>query len=224
MLLGGIDLIPGFTVIGLVNGGTFALLAIGIVLIYRVSGVLNFAHGAVAMFSTFCAYQVSERWGQPAWLGLLAAIAMGMGLGYVIERFTIRPLADRTALVRTTVTIGWLLVLQEVAGIIWHKNAYHQAVKVIPLHRLFTAPGGAPVATDQFLMVIVALGLAAAVAAVLKVTSFGAQMRAVADDRTAARLWGIDVNRVTSASWVIGSGMAAVAGVLLTPRLNFDEV
>jgi branched-subunit amino acid ABC-type transport system permease component len=224
MLLAGINLIPGFTVIGLVNGGTYALLAIGIVLIYRVSGVLNFAHGAVAMFSTFCAYQVSERWGEPAWLGLLTAVAVGMGLGYVIERFTIRPLADRTALVRTTVTIGWLLVLQEMAGIIWGKNAYHQAVKVVPLDRLFTAPGGATVATDQFLTVVVALGLAAGMAAILRATSFGAQMRAVADDRTAARLWGIDVNRVTSASWVIASGMAAVAGVLLTPRLNFDQV
>ncbi|MHB8670245.1 MAG: branched-chain amino acid ABC transporter permease [Acidimicrobiales bacterium] len=224
MLLAGVNLLPGFTVIGIVNGGTFALLAIGIVLIYRVSGVLNFAHGAVAMFSTFCAYQVSERWHQPAWIGLLAAVAAGMALGYVIERFTIRPLADRTALVRTTVTIGWLLVLQELAGIIWGKNSYHQAVKVVPLNRLFTAPGGAPVATDQFLMVAVAIGLAAVVAGVLRQTSFGAQMRAVADDPDAARLWGIDVNRVTAASWVVGSAMAAVAGVLLTPRLNFDQI
>src|SRR5207302_5246603 len=139
-------------------------------------------------------------------------------------RFTVRPLANRSTLVRTTVTIGWLLVLQEIAGIIWGKNAYHQAVKVIPLDRLFTAPGNAPVATDQFLTLVVAIGLAAAVGAVLRYTSLGAQMRAVADDPTAARLWGISVDRVTSASWMIGSGMAAVAGVLLTPRLNFDQV
>src|SRR5437660_9581547 len=112
----GVSLLPSFTVIGLVLGGTYALAAIGLVLIYRVSGVLNFAHGAVAMFSTFCAYQVSVRWHEPAWVGLLAAVAVGMALGYVIERFTIRPLAGRTALVRTTVTIGWLLALQELAG------------------------------------------------------------------------------------------------------------
>ena len=224
MLLAALDLIPGFTVIGLVNGGTFALLAVGLVLIYRVSGVLNFAHGAVGMFSTFCAYQVSIEWGYPAVIGLVAAIVVGMALGYVIERFTVRPLANRSTLVRTTVTIGWLLVLQELAGIIWGKNAYHQAVKVIPLDRLFTAPGNAPVATDQFLTVLVAIVLAAGVAVVLRYTSLGAQMRAVADDPTAARLWGISVDRVTSASWMIGSGMAAVAGVLLTPRLNFDQI
>jgi branched-chain amino acid transport system permease protein len=211
-------------VIGLVNGGTFAMLAIGLVLIYRVSGVLNFAHGAVAMFSTFCAYQVSFRWHQPPFVGLLAAIAVGMALGYVIERFTIRPLADRSTLVRTTVTIGWLLVLQEIAGVIWGKNAYHQAVKIVTLDRLFTAPGGAVVATDQLLTVVVAIALATAVAIALRTTSFGTQMRAVADDPPTARLWAIDVNRVTAASWVVGSGMAAVAGVLLTPRLNFDQI
>ena len=224
MLLASANLLPGFTVIGLVNGGTFAMLAIGLVLIYRVSGVLNFAHGAVAMFSTFCAYQVSFRWHKPAFVGLLAAIAVGMALGYIIERFTIRPLANRSTLVRTTVTIGWLLVLQELAGVIWGKNAYHQAVQVVRLNRLFTAPGGAVVATDQLLTVLVAVILAIAVAAALKLTSFGAQMRAVADDPPTARLWGIEVNRVTAASWVIGSGMAAVAGVLLTPRLNFDQI
>ena len=222
-MLAGFNLIPGFTVIGLTNGGTFALLAIGLVLIYRVSGVLNFAHGAVAMFATFCAYQVSVEWEYPALVGLLAAVVVGAGLGYVIERFTIRPLRDRSALVRTTVTIGWLLALQELAAIIWGKTQYHQPVKVVSLSRLFTAPGGAPVATDQFLILVVASGLALATAFALRATSFGAQMRAVADDTVAARLWGINVNRVTAASWMAGSAMAAVAGVLLTPRLNFDQ-
>lgn len=220
----GADLLPGFTVIGLVNGGTFALLAIGLVLIYRVSGVLNFAHGAVAMFGTFCAYQVSIKWHQPAVLGLVVAVAVGMALGYIIERTTIRPLAARSTLVRTTVTIGWLLVLQQVAGLIWGMNSYHQAVRVVPLSRLFTAPGGAPVATDQLLTVTAAIALALGVAAILRFTSLGAQVRAVADDPTAARLWGINVDRVSSFSWMVGCGMAAVAGVLLTPRLNFDQI
>jgi branched-subunit amino acid ABC-type transport system permease component len=224
MPIAGVSLLPGLTVIGLVNGGTFALLALGLVLIYRVSGVLNFAHGAVAMFATFCAYQVSIKWHEPAIVGLLVAVAVGMALGYVIERVTIRPLASRSALVRTIVTIGWLLVLQQVAGLIWGMNAYHQAVKVVPLSRLFTAPGGAPVATDQLLTVATAIVLAIGLAAVLRFTSLGAQVRAVADDPSAARLWGINVNQVSSFSWMVGCGMAAVAGVLLTPRLNFDQI
>ena len=86
-------LLPGYTVIGITLGGIYALAAIGLVLIYRVSGVLNFAQGAVSMFSAFVAYQVSTVMGAPAVVGLLAAIVAGGAIGYVIERFTIRPLA-----------------------------------------------------------------------------------------------------------------------------------
>src|SRR5207253_3778112 len=102
-------LLPGYTVIGITLGGIYALAAIGLVLIYRVSGVLNFAHGAVAMFSTFIAYQLAVKDGLPAWLGLIAAIAAGMAIGYVIERFTMRPLTGRPALTKVVITIGWLL-------------------------------------------------------------------------------------------------------------------
>src|SRR5436190_13353491 len=105
----GWSLIPSFTVIALVLGGLFALAAIGLVLIYRVSGVLNFAHGAVAMFSTFIAYQVSVQSGLPGWIGLLAAVAAGIAMGFVIERFTMRPLAGKPVLTKVVITIGWLI-------------------------------------------------------------------------------------------------------------------
>ena len=67
-----------------------------------------------------------------------------------------------------------------------------------------------------------AIGLSLGIAAVLRWTTLGAAMRAVADDPAAARLWGINVNRVTAASWMLGSGVAAIAGVLITPLINFD--
>src|SRR5437016_84273 len=111
-------LFPGYTVIGITLGGIYALAAIGLVLIYRVSGVLNFAQGAVSMFSAFIAYQVSTVMGYPAAVGLLAAIVAGGAIGYLIERFTIRPLAGRSALSKVVVTIGWLLVLQTATGAI----------------------------------------------------------------------------------------------------------
>src|SRR5207237_1663478 len=131
ILASGWALIPSFTVIGLVLGGTYALAAMGLVLIYRVSGVLNFAHGAVAMFSTFIAYQIAEKWGLPPILGLFAAIAAGMVLGFVIERLTIRPLQGRPPLTKVVVTIGWLLVLQTGAGLIWKNTAYHAPVHLV---------------------------------------------------------------------------------------------
>jgi branched-chain amino acid transport system permease protein len=214
-------LLPSYTVIGLVLGGTFALAAIGLVLIYRVSGVLHFGHGAVAMFSTFIAYTVSVEWGAPAILGLFAAIVFGAGLGYAIERFTIRPLRDRPALTKVVVTIGWLLVLQTLAGRIWKNTAYHRPVQLVsrsgfkmPLIHLI-------IGYDQLTTMLVALALALGTAALLRYTTLGISMRAVADDPDSARLWGVNVDRVTAASWMVGSAMAAIAGVLITPLISF---
>jgi branched-chain amino acid transport system permease protein len=218
------DLLPGYTVIGITLGGIYALAAIGLVLIYRVSGVLNFAQGAVSMFSAFVAYQVSTVMEYPAAIGLLAAIVAGGAIGYLIERFTIRPLAGRSALSKVVVTIGWLLVLQTAAGLIWGQTAYHRPVQLVSI-RGFTFPGtSVVVGWDEFTTIVVALGLAFGTAAVLRWTTFGTSMRAVADDPVAARLWGIDVNRVMAVSWVAGSAMGAIAGVLITPRINFDPI
>jgi branched-subunit amino acid ABC-type transport system permease component len=222
------QLVPVFAISGLALGGVYALAATGLVLIYRVSGVLNFAHGAVAMFATFIAYQVSVVDGRPPWQGLIVALVAGATIGFVIEYFTIRPLAGRPALTKVAVTIGWLLVLQTAAGLIWGTTSYHSPVEVAPTNG-FEVPGGdrlvgfpVIVGWDQMTIFLVAMGLSLGVAAVLRFTTLGAEMRAVADDPAAARLWGINVNRVTAASWMLGSGMAAIAGVLITPLISFD--
>jgi branched-chain amino acid transport system permease protein len=221
VIFAGVNLLPDFTVVGLVLGGTYALAAIGLVLIYRVSGVLNFAHGAVAMFSTFIAYQVSVKWGWPGPVGLLAAMVAGMVIGLAIEVLTMRPLAGRPPLVKVIVTIGWLLVLQTTAGKIWGNTAYHRPVKLVSSHGFRFPLGHVVIGYDQLVTLVVAIGLALGTAALLRFTVLGTSMRAVADDPASARLWGISVNRVTAASWMAGSAMAAVAGVLITPRINF---
>jgi branched-chain amino acid transport system permease protein len=145
-------------------------------------------------------------------------------VGYVIERFTIRPLAGRSALSKVVVTIGWLLVLQTSAGLIWGQTAYHRPVQLASIQG-FTFPGtSVVVGWDELTTIVVALGLAFGTAAVLRWTTFGTSMRAVADDPDAARLWGINVNRVMAVSWIAGSAMGAIAGVLITPRINFDPI
>ena len=121
-------------------------------------------------------------------------------------------------------TIGWLLVLQTAAGLIWGQTAYHRPVQLVSIHG-FTFPGtSVVVGWDEFTTIVVALGLAFGTAAVLRWTTFGTSMRAVADDPETARLWGINVNRVMAVSWMAGSAMGAIAGVLITPRINFDPI
>lgn len=222
--------LKNFTASGLAHGGVYALAAIGLVLIYRVSGVLNFAQGAVATVSAFVAYtlvyQAAPSW-MPGWLpaiyGLIAAIVTGCVIGFLMEYLTIRPLTGRPQIVKVAVTIGWLLVLQQLAGLVWGFTAYHPPINLVPQDATFVIPGtNVFIGFNQLLVIIVAGGLAIGIAALLRFTTLGASMRAVADDPQAARLWGIPVNRVTAASWIIGSAMAAVAGVLITPFITFN--
>ncbi|HEV7536277.1 MAG TPA: branched-chain amino acid ABC transporter permease, partial [Acidimicrobiia bacterium] len=126
------------------------------------------------------------------------------------------------ALVKVVVTIGWLLVLQTAAGLIWGATAYHQPVRLVSRDGFHLVGTDVTVGYDQLTTVIVALVFALAVAALLRYTTLGNAMRAVADNPDTARLWGISVNRVTAASWMVGSAMAAVAGVLITPLIAFD--
>jgi branched-subunit amino acid ABC-type transport system permease component len=217
-----LNLLPAFTVIGLTLGGLYALSGIGLVLIYRVSGVLNFAQGAVAMVSAFVAYEAAVVRGLPTWVGLGAGIAAGAALGYVMERFTIRPLAGRPAAVKVAVTIGWLLILQTVAGLVWGFTSFHRAVEVVSRSGT-TFPGtSVVVGYDQMTIIGVSVVLAFGIAALLRWTPLGVSMRAVSDDPATARLWGITVNRVTAASWMLGSAMAGLAGVLITPMIDFN--
>src|SRR5438034_11219715 len=108
-----------YTIIGLSLGGIFALAALGIVLIYRVTGVLNFAHGAMGMFSTFVAWQVfygSPHPGMPSWavtaLAILAGLAFAVFLGLVLELAVFRWVRNRPQVVKAVITIGVLLALQ----------------------------------------------------------------------------------------------------------------
>jgi branched-subunit amino acid ABC-type transport system permease component len=213
---------------GLAYGGVYALAALGLVLIYRVSGVLNFAHGGVATVSAFIAYFFAVQVKFPTWvpaplLGLLAAVVVGCLLGFLIEWLTIRPLTGRPAIVKVAVTIGWLLVLQQVAGLVWGFTAYHNPIRFVDQNATFPVPFTVVrFGYDSLLVIAVALVLSGATAWLLQSTTLGASMRAVSDDPRGARLWGINVDRVTALSWVIGSGMAAIAGVLITPFIKFD--
>jgi branched-subunit amino acid ABC-type transport system permease component len=211
---------------GLADGGVYALAALGLVLIYRVSGVLNFAQGAVATVSAFVAYTFANMWFKGTaygpWMGLAAAIVTGAVIGFLIEALTIRPLTGRPPIIKVAVTIGWLLVLQQIAGLVWDFTGYHPGINLVGQNDGFQVPGtDVRFGYNHLLVILVALALAAGTAYMLQRTTLGASMRAVSDDARGARLWGINVDRVTALSWVMGSAMAAVAGVLITPFILF---
>ena len=215
-----------YTIIGLSVGAIFALAALGIVLIYRVTGVLNFAHGAMGMFSTFVAWQVFYGYphrGMPSWAVTAEAILVGLVFAVVLGLMLLvfRWVRNRPQIVKAVITIGVLLALQSTASLIWKNNQYHLPIYLAPQDWTRTV-AGVPIGFNSILIVVVALGLAFGLGALLRWTAFGRAMRAVSDNPTSAALWGVRVDYVGAVSWMLGSLVAAVAGILITPFINFD--
>jgi branched-subunit amino acid ABC-type transport system permease component len=217
-----------YTIIGLSLGAVFSLAALGIVLIFRTTGVLNFAHGAMGMFSTFVAWQFFYGWAHPGWPGWLqvtiavvAAIVFAALLGLFLELAVFRWVRTRPPVVKAVITIGVLLALQSAASLIWKNNAYHLPIYIAPQSWSWTV-ADVPISANAVLIVVVSLGLALGLAAFLRYTSFGRSMRAVSDSPISASLWGVPVGKIGAVSWMLGSVIAAVAGILITPFINFD--
>jgi branched-chain amino acid transport system permease protein len=223
------DEFAAYTIIGLSLGGVFALAALGIVLIYRATGVLNFAHGAMGMFSTFVAWQVFYGWVHPSWLpgwaltaaAILAGLVFAAALGLVLELAVFQWVRTRPPVTKAVITIGVLLALQSAASLIWKNNQYHLPIYIAP--QTWNAHvAGVPIGANYVVIVVVAIGLAFGIAAFLQLTRLGRAMRAVSDDPVSASLWAVPVGKVGVVSWMLGSLIAAVAGILITPFINFD--
>lgn len=219
-----------YTIIGLSLGGIFALAALGIVLIYRTTGVINFAHGAMGMFSTFIAWQIFYGFSHPFWpgwlstlLSVLAGLVFAALLGLALELGVFRWVRTREPVVKGVITVGVLLVLQSAASLIWKNNQYHLPIYILPQQWVWVVPlADVPIGANSIVIILAAIGLAVGLAAFLRFNSFGRAMRAVSDSPTSAALWGVPVVRVGAASWMLGSLVAALAGILITPFINFD--
>ena len=235
------------TIAGFVLGGIFTLSAIGIVLVYRVTGVLNFAQGAMGMFSTFIAWYVIHQFHPLAAnsgeaftnlpsiaVGVVCALLFSILLGLVLEFAVFQWLRGRPALVKAVITVGILLFLQSVAALLFGSTQYHEAIKFFdPTHcppnnsACYTwFPGGNfGIGYDQLLVIGVSLVLAGGLFVFLKVARIGVAMRAVSEDAVAASLWGLPVGRSGALAWVMGSVVATIAGILLiSVGVSFDTV
>lgn len=199
------------TLAGLSVGGAAALTGIGLVVTHRATGVLNFAHGAIAMVCAYLLRQFTVEWGWPLALGaavtlLLVAPAIGMAL----ERFVFRPLSVLGGDPAQTLvaSIGVFVLLVGGAALVWGTGARADAPTLV--------------SADPWGQLAVAVALAVGVGTVTRWTRFGTELRAVVDDRPLAVLGGIDADRVAAAGWAFGSFTAGLTGVLLAPYVRLD--
>ncbi|MDO0931940.1 ATP-binding cassette domain-containing protein [Streptomyces sp. DG2A-72] len=199
------------TLAGLSVGSAAALTGIGLIVTYRATGVLNFAHGAIAMVCAYALRQCVVEWGWPLWLGaLVTLVVLAPGLGVVLERFVFRPLSVLGSDPAQTLvaSIGVFVLLVGGAALVWGQGARDDAPELV--------------SADPWGQLAVVAVLATGVGAVIRWTRFGRELRAVVDDRQLAVLGGIDADRVAAAGWAFGSFTAGLTGVLLAPYVRLD--
>jgi branched-chain amino acid transport system permease protein len=205
---------------GLVQGSVYALVALGYTMVYGILGLINFAHGEVVMVGAMVALtalQILLAFAVSPVLAVLfslcVAISACMALGYAIERIAYRPLRNAPRLAPLITAIGVSIVLQTLAMMIWGRE-YHAFT--LPFANNLHALGGAIITDVQLGIVIIAVMMMSGLTLLIHRSRFGRAMRAVAENPTAAALMGVDINRVISATFMLGSALAAVAGFMVS--------
>jgi len=206
---------------GIVLGAIYALVALGYTMVYGILGLINFAHGEVVMIGALAALTaVQLLMGSGvalpgpliAALGLLFALPVCMALGYAIERAAYRPLRAAPRLAALITAIGVSILLQNAAMLVWGRQ-YHSFPALLPAtpHTL----AGATVSDLQIFIVALAAAIMAGLIALVHRTRLGRAMRATAQNPEVAGLMGVNINTVISLTFVIGSALAAVAGIMV---------
>jgi branched-chain amino acid transport system permease protein len=189
----------------------YGIFAIGIVLIYRASRVLNLAHGAMAMLPAYLLYALSEM-GLPVLAAFPLALATGGGLGWGVERVFVRRLREESLTAQTVGTVAALGILVAAVAKIWG-TASLRAVGIFPEGHLNVSRS--IIRYGELGLFAVMLVVAAVLFTLLSRTDLGLMMRGSAESRLAASLMGVNPDRMISLTWVIGGTLAALAGILL---------
>ena len=204
-----------FTLGGISFGMVYAAIALSLVLIWRGTRILNYSQGAMAMFTTYIAFTVIGHTGNH-WAGFAAALAAGLVLGAVIERTVIRPVENKPPLNAVVVTIGLLVFLEGLAGIIYggQYRSFPAAFSITGLHAGSLALG---ISLNDVFVAAAVLAAALGLAVLFRFTSAGLRLRAAAFNTYAARLLGVRVGRMFTLGWALAGLIGALAGVLVSP-------
>nr|WP_233161028.1 branched-chain amino acid ABC transporter permease [Aquitalea sp. ASV11] len=210
----------------MVLGSIYALIALGYTMVYGIMGLINFAHGEVVMIGAMvCITVVSTLMHSgvdlPGWaivlIGTLVAIPACALLGFVIERVAYRPLRGAQRLAPLITAIGLSISLQQIAILIWGRN-------YIPFPDLLNADTvsimGASITKLQIMIVVLCLVLMTGLLVVVEKTKLGRAMRATSQNPAVAGLMGVNVNTIISATFMLGSALGAIAGVMVATNYS----
>jgi branched-chain amino acid transport system permease protein len=203
---------------GVATGSLYGALALAVVLIFRTSGIVNFAQGEMAMFSTFVAWALLEA-GLPVGLAILATLGLSLLGGMVIERLLMRPFEGGDHLTLAIVTLGLFILVNSGAGWIWgFENRSFPSIFPDDTIGL----GGVDVPLESVGIVLLLLGVVGVLYLFFQRTKLGLALRAVSVNPESSRLSGISVGRTLMVGWGLAALVGALAGALIAPRLFLD--
>lgn len=200
---------------GISLGSVYALIALGYTMVYGIAKMLNFAHGDVIMIGCYIVFTIVSTLSLPTWLGIILSIVFCTLLGIVIEKVAYKPLRSASSSLAVLITaIGVSYLLQNVALLIFGANtkAFTSIVKMDPIK---LAGGALSITGETIITIACCIIIMIALTLFVNKTKAGQAMLAVSEDKGAAQLMGINVNGTISLTFAIGSGLAAVAGMLL---------
>ncbi|WP_127782366.1 ABC transporter permease [Rhodococcus sp. X156] len=206
-----------FTILGLVLGAVYAIAASGLVLTYNTSGIFNFAHGAQAMLGAFCYWQLRSGWGLPTPVALLITLGViGPLMGWGLYLFIMKGLRNTAEVTKIVVTVSILLGAIYLSHWFWDPKDSRSSEKFFGNSSQIDLFGSV-ISTHDLIALVVAVLIAIGLRIMFTRTRMGVSMRGAVDDPDLLRLNGHNPERIAATSWAMGSVLAVLAGILITP-------
>lgn len=203
-----------FCIIGLAAGSLYSLLAIGLVVIYRGSGVVNFAQGATGLVGAFLFYELNHQEGWPFWPSFIAGVGIAMAVGFLTYVCVMRPLRRATTLVRIVGSLAVLLIIEGIANIHYGYQTLF-VPSALPTYAWTIA--GVRVASGQVIILLICSALVCVLWSIYKFSLFGLRTSAVTENSMAATYVGISPDLIAALNWAIGGAIAGIAAILIIP-------
>ncbi len=203
-----------YVISGISLGSIYAIIALGYTMVYGIAKMLNFAHGDVIMVGAYISFCATSYWGMSPFMSVIVSMLVCTVLGVVIERLAYRPLRQATSLAVLITAIGVSYLLENLALLIWTSNP-KVFTSIVGTGSVKLFGGQMSITTVTLVTIAVCVAIMIGLTLFTSKTKMGKAMRAVSEDKGAAQLMGINVDTTISVTFAIGSGLAAVAGVLL---------
>jgi branched-chain amino acid transport system permease protein len=209
-----IDIIIQLLITGILLGGIYALVSIGLCLIYGVLEIVNFAHGEFLMLSMYMTYWLFNTIGADPYISILIILPIFFIFGAAIERIIIKPLINADHLNQIFATVGLSMVFQNLALLLWRAD-YRTITTAYSSKSMIV--GNFMISFPRFIAFLIAIGIIVILFVFLKITYTGKAIRAVSQERRAASLMGINVDRTYQIAFGIGIAITGIGGAILMP-------